>query len=67
LKICFPGLWKIPGKVAADTVLQAVKAGYRLFDSACDYGNEQEVFYYFYFLYLFFVISIIFAQLRKLL
>jgi D-xylose reductase len=37
------GLWKIPGKVAADTVLQAVKAGYRLFDSACDYGNEQEV------------------------
>lgn len=36
------GLWKIPGNVCADVVEQAIKAGYRLFDSACDYGNEQQ-------------------------
>ena len=26
----------------AQTVYEAIKAGYRLFDSACDYGNEKE-------------------------
>ena len=26
----------------AQTVYDAIKAGYRLFDSACDYGNEKE-------------------------
>ena len=29
------GLWKVDGPVAADTVYNAIKAGYRLFDGAC--------------------------------
>lgn len=29
------GLWKVDGAVAADTVYNAIKAGYRLFDGAC--------------------------------
>jgi D-xylose reductase len=37
------GLWKIPKDVCADAVYQAIKVGYRHLDSACDYGNEQEV------------------------
>ncbi|MFT7548882.1 MAG: D-xylose reductase [Candidatus Azotimanducaceae bacterium] len=37
------GLWKIAPEDCADVVYQAVKAGYRHFDSACDYGNEKEV------------------------
>ncbi|KAH9218212.1 D-xylose reductase [Leptodontidium sp. 2 PMI_412] len=36
------GLWKIPNEKVADHVYNAIKAGYRLFDSACDYGNEVE-------------------------
>ncbi|KAI0405767.1 NADP-dependent oxidoreductase domain-containing protein [Xylaria palmicola] len=36
------GLWKVDGATAADTVYNAIKAGYRLFDGACDYGNEKE-------------------------
>ena len=36
------GLWKIPRNVCAQTVYEAIKAGYRLFDGACDYGNEKE-------------------------
>ncbi|KAL2062505.1 hypothetical protein VTL71DRAFT_6771 [Oculimacula yallundae] len=36
------GLWKIPNEKTADHVYNAIKAGYRLFDSACDYGNEVE-------------------------
>jgi D-xylose reductase len=36
------GLWKVDNAVAADTVYEAIKAGYRLFDGACDYGNEVE-------------------------
>lgn len=36
------GLWKVGNDVAADTVYNAIKAGYRLFDGACDYGNEVE-------------------------
>ncbi|KAI0151692.1 NADP-dependent oxidoreductase domain-containing protein [Xylariaceae sp. FL1272] len=36
------GLWKVDNAVAADTVYNAIKAGYRLFDGACDYGNEKE-------------------------
>ncbi|KAJ7823757.1 Aldo/keto reductase [Mycena leptocephala] len=32
-----PQLW-----VVEDTVYNAIKAGYRLFDGACDYGNEKE-------------------------
>ena len=28
------GLWKLPNDIAADTVYEAIKAGYRLFDGA---------------------------------
>ncbi|KAJ1327703.1 D-xylose reductase [Microdochium nivale] len=36
------GLWKVGTDVASDIVYNAIKAGYRLFDGACDYGNEVE-------------------------
>lgn len=36
------GLWKIAPEDCEATVLEAVKAGYRHFDSAADYGNEAE-------------------------
>ncbi|KAL8895802.1 MAG: hypothetical protein Q9207_008003 [Kuettlingeria erythrocarpa] len=36
------GLWKVTNDTCADTVYNAIKAGYRLFDGACDYGNEVE-------------------------
>ncbi|GMN02142.1 aldo/keto reductase [Erythrobacter sp. MTPC3] len=34
------GLWKIPREETANCVVEAVRAGYRHFDSAADYGNE---------------------------
>ena len=37
------GLWKIAPDHCAEVVYGAVKAGYRHFDSACDYGNEKQV------------------------
>jgi len=37
------GLWKLPNDVCAQTVVDAVEAGYRCFDGAADYGNEKEV------------------------
>ncbi|MEZ9174821.1 aldo/keto reductase [Vibrio kanaloae] len=37
------GLWKIEKDQCAQTVYDAIKIGYRLLDSACDYGNEKEV------------------------
>ncbi|EPS27984.1 putative NAD(P)H-dependent D-xylose reductase xyl1 [Penicillium oxalicum] len=37
------GLWKVNNDTCADQVYNAIKAGYRLFDGACDYGNEVEV------------------------
>jgi len=37
------GLWKIDNSQCADVVYNAIKLGYRLLDSACDYGNEIEV------------------------
>jgi len=37
------GVWKIGRDVAADTIVAAIKAGWRHFDCACDYGNEVEV------------------------
>ena len=37
------GLWKVDGGAAPDLVRQAVRAGYRHLDSACDYGNEAQV------------------------
>jgi len=36
------GLWKVDNATCADTVYNAIKSGYRLFDGACDYGNEAE-------------------------
>ncbi|KAM0723398.1 hypothetical protein Q7P37_000384 [Cladosporium fusiforme] len=36
------GLWKVPADQAADTVYNAIKTGYRLFDGAYDYQNERE-------------------------
>lgn len=36
------GLWKVDNATCADTVYNAIKSGYRLFDGACDYGNEKE-------------------------
>ena len=36
------GLWKIPREDTAQTVIEAVRAGYRHFDSAADYANECE-------------------------
>jgi len=35
------GLWKLPKDKCEETIYKAVKAGYRLLDGACDYGNEQ--------------------------
>jgi D-xylose reductase len=37
------GLWKVPKPSAAELVRQAIRAGYRHLDCACDYGNEAEV------------------------
>ncbi|KAK9469108.1 NADP-dependent oxidoreductase domain-containing protein [Lipomyces arxii] len=36
------GLWKVPQETCAETVYNAIKSGYRLFDGAQDYGNEKE-------------------------
>ncbi|EQB57420.1 aldo/keto reductase [Colletotrichum gloeosporioides Cg-14] len=36
------GLWKVPRETCADTVYNAIKTGYRLFDGAYDYQNEKE-------------------------
>ncbi|KAJ7925933.1 NADP-dependent oxidoreductase domain-containing protein [Mycena leptocephala] len=36
------GLWKVTKSTCADTVYNAIKTGYRLFDGAGDYGNEKE-------------------------
>jgi len=37
------GLWKVAPADCADIVVEAIKAGYRHFDCAADYGNEAEV------------------------
>ncbi|CCU82479.1 NADPH-dependent D-xylose reductase [Blumeria hordei DH14] len=37
------GLWKVNKDTCAETVYEAIKYGYRLFDGAADYGNEKEV------------------------
>lgn len=36
------GLWKIENSETANVVRAAIDCGYRHFDSACDYGNEEE-------------------------
>ncbi|CAH0037827.1 unnamed protein product [Clonostachys rhizophaga] len=42
MPLCGFGLWKVSNDTCADTVYNAIKAGYRLLDGACDYGNEKE-------------------------
>jgi D-xylose reductase len=37
------GLWKVAKAEAPDLIHQALRAGYRHLDNACDYGNEAEV------------------------
>lgn len=37
------GFWKVPNESTADLVVEAIRAGYRHLDAACDYGNEREV------------------------
>jgi D-xylose reductase len=37
------GLWKVPQDVAAATVVDAIRCGYRHLDAASDYGNEPQV------------------------
>ena len=37
------GTWKIPREACKETVLEAIRTGYRHLDCACDYGNEAEV------------------------
>jgi len=37
------GVWKINPDQTANVICDAVDAGYRHFDCACDYGNEAEV------------------------
>ena len=36
------GTWKIAKDQVGEATYQAIKAGYRLIDEACDYGNEKE-------------------------
>ncbi len=37
------GTWKISGDIVPGVVHTAIALGYRHFDCACDYGNEEEV------------------------
>uniref|UniRef100_A0A6T6I7A8 NADP-dependent oxidoreductase domain-containing protein n=1 Tax=Craspedostauros australis TaxID=1486917 RepID=A0A6T6I7A8_9STRA len=37
------GFWKVPNDRCADVCYEAIKAGYRRLDCACDYGNEVQV------------------------
>ncbi|KAL7580999.1 hypothetical protein ACA910_005810 [Epithemia clementina (nom. ined.)] len=37
------GFWKVPKDITTDACYNAIKAGYRRLDCACDYGNEKEV------------------------
>jgi D-xylose reductase len=37
------GFWKVSKGICADVCYQAITAGYRRLDCACDYGNEEEV------------------------
>jgi len=37
------GFWKVPKDVCAEVCYNAIAAGYRRLDCACDYGNEQQV------------------------
>ena len=37
------GLWKVSCEIAEEVVYNAIREGYRRFDSATDYGNEVAV------------------------
>jgi diketogulonate reductase-like aldo/keto reductase len=37
------GFWKVPNEVCATVCYNAIRAGYRRLDCACDYGNEPQV------------------------
>lgn len=37
------GFWKVPRESCAEVCYQAIAAGYRRLDCACDYGNEEQV------------------------
>ena len=37
------GTWKAEKGLVKKAVEEAIKAGYRAIDCACDYGNEKEV------------------------
>ncbi len=37
------GFWKVPKDKCAEVCYQAIRAGYRRLDCACDYGNEVQV------------------------
>lgn len=37
------GLWKVAAEDCRATILEAIRAGYRHFDCAADYGNEEAV------------------------
>lgn len=37
------GMWKVDGARCESLIAEAVQAGYRHFDCACDYGNEADV------------------------
>jgi len=37
------GMWKVELELIPNLIQEAIKAGYRHFDNACDYGNEAEV------------------------
>ncbi len=37
------GLWKVSNEEVPQVVVNAAECGYRHFDSACDYGNEESV------------------------
>jgi hypothetical protein len=39
------GTWKIPKEITADSIVEAIRVGYRHLDCACDYGNEKEVIF----------------------
>jgi len=36
------GMWKVSKDSCAEITYQAIKAGYRCIDEACDYGNEEQ-------------------------
>lgn len=36
------GCWKVPNNKCCESIYNAIKAGYRTIDEACDYGNEKE-------------------------